>query len=139
MPYGDGWRTHRRSFNQYFHERASEKYQPQIQHWTEVILRSLLKDPDNFVKHVRLYVHLEFSYTRDFTVPSHSGALLLEIAYGLNIEDDDSPYVQSAKLAVEGANQIGQTGFFLGTSKPNPAVFMVTELTAHASGPFPYP
>ena len=52
-----------------------------------------------------------------------------------SIEDDNSPYVQSAELSVEGSNHIGQTGFFLGTSKPNPTVFMVTKLTVTKSSP----
>lgn len=40
--------------------------------------------------------------------------MLLEVAYGLNIEDEDNPYIVAAERAADAINQIGNAGAFLG-------------------------
>lgn len=54
MEYGETWRVHRRAFHQQFHERAIRKYQEQIARSVQGFLESLLEDPDDLFKHIRL-------------------------------------------------------------------------------------
>lgn len=45
---------------------------------------------------------------------SSAGALLLDVAYGLEIQNKDDPYVEAAEKAVDALNQMGNTGTYLG-------------------------
>ena len=56
LPYGEGWRRHRRSFHQYFNQNAVSKYFPIQRREVHAFLRRLLDTPDKFLHHVRQYV-----------------------------------------------------------------------------------
>ncbi|KAJ7699218.1 hypothetical protein B0H17DRAFT_1129295 [Mycena rosella] len=50
---GDEWRIHRRLFNQAFHAKASDKYEPQELEVARGLLKCLLETPDAFSEHFR--------------------------------------------------------------------------------------
>jgi cytochrome P450 len=64
LPYGEGWRRHRRTFHQYFNKIVVSKYMPIQRREVHAFLRRLLDTPDNFFQHVRQYVLFLFC---DFT------------------------------------------------------------------------
>ena len=53
MPYGLSWRTHRKSFHEYFHRNAVTKYQSIQRQEAQAFLRRLLVTPDNFFHDIR--------------------------------------------------------------------------------------
>ena len=53
LPYGEGWRSHRKSFHRFFNINTVSKYQPIQRRDVRVLLRRLLDTPDNFLHHVR--------------------------------------------------------------------------------------
>ena len=53
LPYGVGWRRHRRTFHHFFHINAVSKYFPIQRREVRALLRRLLDTPDNFLHHIR--------------------------------------------------------------------------------------
>lgn len=56
IPYGQRWRSYRRAIWQYFHPGAINKYYPVQEAMTRIFLKKLLHNPEEFRKHIRLYV-----------------------------------------------------------------------------------
>ena len=56
MEYGDYWRQHRRLFHQHFRPVAVPQYHSRQAKGVRRLLRSLLDTPEDFLKHIRLYV-----------------------------------------------------------------------------------
>ncbi|KAJ7489127.1 cytochrome P450 [Mycena latifolia] len=102
MRYGDEWRTHRRLFNQAFHAKASEKYQPQQLAVTLVLLKGLLETPDAFSSHFR---HM-------------AGALIISAAYGIDVLPSDDPYVTVAHKALHSFTVANVPGRYLVNTFP---------------------
>ena len=53
MVYGDPWKERRRMFQKYFHLKHTELYEPIELEFTQKMLLSLLKSPDEFVSTLR--------------------------------------------------------------------------------------
>ena len=53
LPYGSGWRRHRRSFHDFFNINMVPKYLPIQRREVHALLRRLLDTPDNFLHHIR--------------------------------------------------------------------------------------
>ena len=53
MPYGMWWRSHRKSFHEFFHRNVVDKYQPIQTQEVHRFLRRLLVTPDDFLHHIR--------------------------------------------------------------------------------------
>ncbi|KAF8641794.1 hypothetical protein AX16_009776 [Volvariella volvacea WC 439] len=102
MPYGDFWRKHRKLFHQEFHPAAIVRYQPHEIKATKDMLVRLLDDPDDFLEHFR---HM-------------AGALVMAVAYGLDVLPKDDPYIAAAKGAVHPATVAMVPGTFLVDSLP---------------------
>lgn len=96
LPYGVWWRKHRRSFHQHFHEGAVSKYMPIQKREVHAFLRRLLVTPDNFLHHIR---HL-------------FAATIMNISYGINVQESDDPYISLAEDAMHGMNQAAIPGAF---------------------------
>ncbi|KAF5338850.1 hypothetical protein D9758_015574 [Tetrapyrgos nigripes] len=85
IDYGDEWRAQRKLFQQEFTPVASERYQPVQTQVSHQFLKKLLDDPENFVLHIR---HL-------------AASTILGIAYGLDVQPVNDPYVEAAENALE--------------------------------------
>ncbi|OCH89273.1 cytochrome P450 [Obba rivulosa] len=96
MEYGQRWRRHRRAFHQFFNQTAVRDYQPQVQAASRSFLRQLYHDPQDFARHIR-YVF---------------GASVMSTVYGIEIEENDDPYITCAERAVEGAAEGFTPGAF---------------------------
>ncbi|KAF8874752.1 cytochrome P450 [Infundibulicybe gibba] len=97
MPYSMRWRHHHRLFHEHFHVNAVSKYHPVHSHETRVFLRRLLQTPDNFRKHI----HHTFAAT------------IMKVTYGIDIREENDPYVETAEEAMEGMAKAAVPGTFL--------------------------
>lgn len=97
LPYGEEWRKGRRAFHQYFNPGAVEEYQPQLIQAARKSLGRFLADPDEFFAHVRHMVT----------------ALIMDVAYGIEISHKDDPYIQVAEVAMASISESGMPGAFL--------------------------
>jgi len=97
MPYGQRWRDHRMLFHQHFRPNVISQYHPIILEETHVILRNLLKHPDDFARHIR----------------RTAAAIIMRISYGHKISDQGDIYVTLADEAMQGLAKAGIFGTFL--------------------------
>ncbi|KAJ7101281.1 cytochrome P450 [Mycena belliarum] len=97
MRYGDQWRTHRRLFNQRFIPKAAEKYRPQQVLATHRLLRRLQQTPDDFVDHFKHW----------------AAQIIMSTAYGIDVKQQDDPYVAIAHDAIHSSSEAAVFGRFL--------------------------
>ncbi|KAF8880642.1 cytochrome P450 [Infundibulicybe gibba] len=97
LPYGPAWRARRRLFHENFHVGAVGKYKPIQARESRKFLRRLLETPDDFMHHVR---------------HGFSGAIM-DIVYGIKVEDSNDRYITVAEEALSGMAQAGVAGSFL--------------------------
>ncbi|KAJ7684107.1 cytochrome P450 [Mycena polygramma] len=102
MKYGDEWRAHRRLFNEGFTPKASLKYRPKQLEATHNLLRSLAQTPDNFLGHFRGW----------------ATEIIMSIAYGIDVQPTNDPYVALAHNAVDTLAQAALPGKYLVDSFP---------------------
>ncbi|EKM77775.1 hypothetical protein AGABI1DRAFT_121852 [Agaricus bisporus var. burnettii JB137-S8] len=97
IPYGPWWRRHRRAFHEYFGSKKLPQYLPvQVRH-VRGFLRRLLASPEDFLSHTR---HL-------------FAALITEVAYGIEIQDHNDPYVQQIEEVIKGVGEASVPGRYL--------------------------
>ncbi|KIJ41822.1 hypothetical protein M422DRAFT_255142 [Sphaerobolus stellatus SS14] len=95
--YGEWWRRHRRAMHNKFNLDAVDTYKPtQIKH-TRDLLRRLYKTPEEFMKHIR----------------HTTGAIIMEITYGITIKPEDDPYIHTAEVAVRVGGEAAVPGRFM--------------------------
>lgn len=85
LPYGHTWRALRRISHHFLHEAASLQYRDAQARTNLVFLRAILHQPQDFMKHVR-----------NLTASS-----IFELAYGIELQGDDDPWVSLVNHAVE--------------------------------------
>ncbi|KAF8189525.1 cytochrome P450 [Mycena galopus ATCC 62051] len=102
MKYGNGWRAHRRLFNQRFTAKAAVKYQPQQLAATHELLRRFLRTPDHFMEHFRQW----------------ASKIIMSVTYGIDVLPSEDPYVSLAYQAVEGLSYAGVPGRYLVDALP---------------------
>ncbi|KAF8884165.1 cytochrome P450 [Infundibulicybe gibba] len=97
LPYGSAWRARRRLFHEHFHMGVIEKYRPIQARESRRFLQRLLDTPENFMHHIR-----------------HAfSAVIMDIAYGIKVEDANDPYTTIAEESLEGLAAAGVAGTFL--------------------------
>ncbi|KAI0651028.1 cytochrome P450 [Trametes meyenii] len=97
MGYGDSWRERRRVFHQYFHPNAATHYRPREIKVARELLRRLLETPDDFMIHLR---HM-------------AGSLILGVAYGIDVQPKNDPYIATAETALHAMSMAGNAGAYL--------------------------
>ncbi|KAI0325277.1 cytochrome P450 [Cubamyces sp. BRFM 1775] len=97
MGYGDSWRERRRVFHQYFHPNAATNYRPREIKVARELLRRLLETPDDFMIHLR---HM-------------AGSLILGVAYGIDVQPKNDPYIATAETALHAMSMAGNAGAYL--------------------------
>ncbi|KAI0357869.1 CyP450 monooxygenase [Trametes cingulata] len=97
MPYGQAWRRRRKEMHQFLHPGAVVQYRPLQQKETLKFLRRLLAQPDAFLYHVR-----------------HSFAsTIMQVSYGIEIAEENDPYVTAVEEGVATFNEALVPGAFL--------------------------
>ncbi|KAF8592280.1 cytochrome P450 [Ramaria rubella] len=102
LRYGDKWRRHRRTFHQKFHPTAATAYYPiQTKHAHDLV-RRFHESPEDFLQHLR---HL-------------SGAIIMEIIYGIKVLPSGDPYLKLAEETFAAVAQATNPGSFLVDTLP---------------------
>ncbi|PIL25684.1 cytochrome P450 [Ganoderma sinense ZZ0214-1] len=97
MGYGDDWRERRRVFHQFFHPNAAVAYRPRELKVARELLQRLLESPDDFMVHLR---HM-------------AGSLILGVAYGIDVQPKNDPYIATAETALHAMSMAGNAGAYL--------------------------
>ncbi|KAF7316410.1 Cytochrome P450 [Mycena indigotica] len=95
MPYGDGWRQHRRLFAQHTGTFTIAK---QLK-WTNILLENLLSSPHNFIEHIQHFA---------------TGSSL-EATFGIQVNPSGTPdpFIEAAKQVVQSMVEAGIFGSYL--------------------------
>ena len=108
----------RQEFHRFFHPTAALQYRSIESNATLGLLRRLLDRPNDFMDHIKQYVSL--CCLRASQCPKKDGyhsmaaQIIIKIAYGIDVQSQDDPYIDSAEEALE-AMAFGTTaraGFF---------------------------
>ncbi|RXW15357.1 hypothetical protein EST38_g10495 [Candolleomyces aberdarensis] len=97
-------RRNRRVAHHVLHPAAVKEYRPRITRSTRAFLKRLLDDPDplNIIPHLR---HL-------------AGETMLSIAYGIQIQAKNDPYLEMSRVGLQSLNSAAVPGAFLVDSFP---------------------
>ncbi|KAH9937810.1 cytochrome P450 [Epithele typhae] len=80
QPYGPWWRRHRRAVHQYFNANAVAKYAAFQKLESHRLVRRLIENPQDFLKHIRRYF----------------GSSIMRVTYGIEVDDDPVDYLTMA-------------------------------------------
>lgn len=97
MPYNDAWKERRRLFAKYFHPSDTSLHRNHETEQLHILLNLLMKEPDNFLKHIRHVV----------------GATTISMGYGIKVRPTHDPYVELAENSIEGLSKALIPGTFL--------------------------
>ncbi|KAF8960408.1 cytochrome P450 [Flammula alnicola] len=95
--YGDRWRRSRRLMHHNFHPTASMRFQPHSLKATRNLLNRFLDIPDDVIGNLR---HM-------------AGETIISVAYGLDVKDQDDPYIKTAEAGVHPLLAAAVPGAFL--------------------------
>lgn len=116
MGYGESWRERRRVFHQYFHPNATKNYRPRELKVARELLRRLLESPDDFMVHLRQCVFVSLLAAGSSLIPgraSMAGSLILGVAYGIDVQAKNDPYIATAETALHAMSMAGNAGAYL--------------------------
>ncbi|KAF5364723.1 hypothetical protein D9757_012497 [Collybiopsis confluens] len=102
MAYGDEWRAQRKLFQREFNPQAAERFHPIEIRATHQLLGHILDKPKNYVRHIRHF----------------AASTIIGIAYGVDVQEDNDPYVEAAERALESLGLGIAPGAFLVESIP---------------------
>ncbi|KAF9529927.1 cytochrome P450 [Crepidotus variabilis] len=97
MDYGDTWRRHRRLMHNAFHPAASKQFLPHLSKATLAFLNNMLDKPESLVENIR----------------SMAGQTILSIAYGIEMQKNNDPYIADAHRAIKPVSLAAVPGAFL--------------------------
>ncbi|KAI0637236.1 cytochrome P450 [Trametes polyzona] len=97
LPYGNYWKDSRRMAGQSFHATSVKRFRPIEVKSTHRFLRDLQERPSDFMLHLR---HL-------------AGATIMSIAYDIEVQSHDDPYIQTAEEAVESIAETTNAGSYV--------------------------
>ncbi|RDX44589.1 CyP450 monooxygenase [Lentinus brumalis] len=103
MPYGLPWRRRRKELHQFFHPNAVAQYQPLQQRECLKFLTKLLEKPETFLHQVRQ----SFAST------------IMRISYGVEVAEENDPYVTAVEEGVATFNLAFVPGAFLVETFPS--------------------
>ncbi|KAI5831456.1 cytochrome P450 [Schizophyllum commune Tattone D] len=98
MPYGERWRRHRRVFRQQFGPPAAKALWPTQLSEAHALLRRLLATPS--------------SESLDENLRHNAASVIMNVIYGISLEDEDDRYVRFAERALDGMAQAARPGAF---------------------------
>ncbi|TFK41770.1 cytochrome P450 [Crucibulum laeve] len=96
MHYGEPWKERRRLLQRHFHPSNADVHESKEVEFTHKFLVRLLDSPERFLGHIR---HM-------------AGGVTLSLAFGLDIDPDDDPYVKLAAEAVGTLTEAAIPGAF---------------------------
>ncbi|KAI0336742.1 CyP450 monooxygenase [Cubamyces sp. BRFM 1775] len=95
--YGPLWRRHRRAIHRFFNPNSVKQFRPIQRQSVANFLMQLLSTPDDFSEHIRYLF----------------AATIMQIAYGINIADEEEDYVTIAEEALSAFSNLLVPGKYL--------------------------
>lgn len=114
MNYVEEWRQKRKIFHHYYSASAIQNYEGIILENVHRFLVRLRDHPENFFGHARLLVSSSQCFCPIYLFFSRSvfAAMLLNVTYGIIIEDESNEYLLAAEAWQHGFNQAILPGRF---------------------------
>ena len=106
---------------QAFNTQAAATYRSAEMKAVRKMLLDLLRDPSGFLEHTRLYARGPYCIIiviLMFLYYSMSGRTIMEVTYGLEVQDHDNEYLKISEQGVALANRILVPGAYLVDSIP---------------------
>ncbi|KAK7062611.1 hypothetical protein VNI00_000099 [Paramarasmius palmivorus] len=97
MPYGARWKSHRTMFHRQFQSSVVSAFWPIQLKEAHKLIRRMLHDPDDLINHLRF----------------NSASTIMNVTYGIEIEEEDDHYITVAETALEGMAKAAHPGAFL--------------------------
>ncbi|KAJ7873153.1 cytochrome P450 [Mycena leptocephala] len=107
--FGEHWRAHRRVFHNAFNSEAARLFRPKELTASHGLLRRILHNPDGFMDHLRQHLLKSISM---------AGEIIMSVAYGIDVEPANDPYVTLADAALHSLGNASVPGRFLVDSIP---------------------
>ncbi|KIJ23526.1 hypothetical protein M422DRAFT_275879 [Sphaerobolus stellatus SS14] len=95
--YGSQWRRYRRLFHDYVRQNNVAQNWPIQSQQCRKLLRNLLRTPQGYSKHIRHMV----------------GAIIMEIAYGVDVKPKDDPYLKMTEVTMQAVGESAIFGSFM--------------------------
>ena len=121
MNYGSQWKRCRRLFHEFLNANAVSRFDDYLNKNTCRLLSRLAETPDDFMGHIRLLVLPRTAVIICLAltpIPSASGALIMEITYGMDIKSHEDKYLQTAVRALDHLGDAFTPGKFLVDTLP---------------------
>jgi len=93
----------RRLFHKFLGENAVSRFENYLNKHTCRFLSRLAETPDDFLAHMQLLVLLRTAVSHvphSLPMPSATGALIMEITYGMDIKSHEDKFLQAAERAL---------------------------------------
>ncbi|KIJ61263.1 hypothetical protein HYDPIDRAFT_138140 [Hydnomerulius pinastri MD-312] len=101
LPYGPEWRIHRRMFHQALRVEAAESYQALYLSKAVLLLKNFLDTPDDFEKHLQLYIaSITMAVTYGYELTSLGAPLVKPVSELVRLLNDGLPPERNAMLTV---------------------------------------
>ena len=116
LPYGDVWRASRRMFTKYFNPSNPSINQPRETVYVRRFLGQLLRDPSDFLQHVRTYVpvyYISSHLSSFFFCISLVGSTSISMTYSINVQTYNDPHIKIVEEAMEAISELLIPGAFL--------------------------
>ncbi|KAF9784339.1 cytochrome P450 [Thelephora terrestris] len=95
--YGDRWKTSRRLLHEFLNVRATSTYDDQQHYYSRDLILRIAESPD------KLWDHLKLT----------TGAIVMSLAYGIEVKSHKDPFLTSASRALEVMEEVAVPGAFL--------------------------
>ena len=94
------FRSYRKQLHSGLNSQATQSYIPLINQETRIFLTGLASTPENFISHIRRWVPCYTKFSRSCSnTCRNAGAVVLKIAYGWTVSDNNDLLVDSAEEA----------------------------------------
>ncbi|KAJ6473901.1 cytochrome P450 [Mycena sanguinolenta] len=97
MNYTPWYRRHRKAFHEFFNPTAVQRYQDIQYREVEALLKRLEESPERFLQHIRHTL----------------SAIIMDVAYGIQIQDANDPFIAVAEEAFGFLARAGVAGSFI--------------------------
>ncbi|KAJ3886163.1 cytochrome P450 [Lentinula edodes] len=97
MSYGPRWKMHRTMFHRQFHSSVVSDFWPIQLKEAHELIRRILHEPEALLEHLKF----------------NSASTIMNVTYGIEIQDEDDRYVTVAETALDGMAKAANPGAFL--------------------------
>jgi hypothetical protein len=119
--YGSRWRKCRRLFHEFLNMNVVSRFDDHINKHRRRFLTRLADTPEDFLAHAQLYVlpcWVTIPCPKLISIPSLTGAIVMEMAYGMDIKSHEDQFLQAAERATQLFEDAIVPGAFLVDSFP---------------------